>query len=212
MGALERDDYYYDKLKSEMSVYEYNNFIRHQCNPRYRFELCDGYIVMMAGGATPNHHRISGFIFSAIHQYLKGKKCEVFQDINVYLFDGEIGKCENAFQPDVAVCCDKSKFTNTGYEGVPLFVVEVISLSTARHDYIVKLEKYMRYGVKEYWIVDLFKNQILVYINEGNGIPKPKRLSFDEKIKISVFEDISIDFPELFRILYEDENFEDSLN
>ena len=32
-----------------------------------RFELVNGYIYMMAGNASSNHQRISGFIFSEIY-------------------------------------------------------------------------------------------------------------------------------------------------
>jgi Uma2 family endonuclease len=211
MGALAREYEYADVQKSEMTVYEYRNFIRRLKDPRFRFELCDGYLVMMAGGASPIHHQICGYIARSIGNYLEGKKCKVFQDMNLYLYNDDIGKCKNAFQPDVMICCDRGKYTSHGFEGVPDFIVEVISQSTARHDYITKLEKYMQFGVKEYWIVDIFKDQILVYLSQENGPPLVKQRSFDNKIKISIFEDLKIDFPELFRMLYEDETFEDSL-
>jgi len=41
-----------------------------------------------------------------------------------------------------------------GVEGAPDLVIEVVSPSTAERDRGIKLERYRRYGVPEYWIVD----------------------------------------------------------
>ena len=39
------------------------------------------------------------------------------------------------------------------YKGVPTLIVEVVSPSNDSDDYVKKLNLYMRFGVKEYWIV-----------------------------------------------------------
>ncbi len=59
----------------------------------------------------------------------------------------------------------------------------------------------MAFGVKEYWIVDSYKNQILVNINDGEGIPKVYAYSFDDVVKISVLDDFSIDFKEIMKVI-----------
>ena len=95
--------FYNEEDLEETSLKEFIKMINLPKNRNKTFELIDGYIFMMAGNATTNHHRISGYIARKIGNYLEGKKCEVFQDINVYLFDEEIGKCKNVFQPDIMV-------------------------------------------------------------------------------------------------------------
>ena len=66
-------------------------------------------------------------------------------------------------QPDVffvsaerlAICTDR-------VWGAPDLTVEVLSLGTHRHDRVVKVNWYRRYGVRECWLVDLFARHIEV--------------------------------------------------
>lgn len=45
---------------------------------------------------------------------------------------------------------------------VPEIVVEVVTPTSARRDYDEKPDEYLEFGLKEYWIVDPKKRQILV--------------------------------------------------
>ncbi len=203
MGAAFKYDYF--RFKDSLSAATHDEFIEFINKPENTgksFELLNGFILMMAGNATGTHHRICSFFMRKIGYYLEGKKCEVFQDINVHLFHDNIKDSKNVFQPDIMVGCDRDKVTNHGYEGSPEFVVEVISKSTARKDYIYKLAQYMEYGVKEYWIVDPFKNQIFVYLNDGpEEPPEVFAYTFNDTVKISVLDDLSIDFKEIMKII-----------
>ena len=186
----------------EMSVKEFIKFINLPENRDKTFELIDGYAVMMAGNASSNHQRISGYIFNKIYNHLAGKKCEVFQDLNIYLFKKSFGKCKNVYQPDILVGCDKDKMTDKGYEGTPEFIVEVVSKSTAGNDYFVKSKIYMEFGVKEYWIADLLKKQIVVFINDDNkDRPDVYKYKFTDEITIGIFGDLNIDFNEILKIV-----------
>jgi Uma2 family endonuclease len=46
-------------------------------------------------------------------------------------------------------------------EWLPELVIEVISLGSETRDYFEKLEEYLKFGVKEYWIVDFPRRQML---------------------------------------------------
>jgi Uma2 family endonuclease len=212
MGALERDDYYYNEEDDKLTVDEFLEYIDTQDNNLYRYELCDGYIVMMAGNTSFLHQNICSYLARKIGNYLEGKPCTVVQDTYIFLSANKSKNSENIFQPDVMVCCDKSKETRHGYEGAPEFIIEVISKSTSRYDYVVKKQKYMLYGVKEYWIVDIFKKQIIVHINTGSNTLKIKKLSFNDVIPVSIFEGLSIDFNEVKKLVNEDKNFANTFN
>ena len=188
-------EYYYGH-EDELSVDDFDSFVAHPFNKNKKFELIDGQVVLMAGNASPNHQIIKGEIFGEIRNYLKGKTCRVFDDLNLYLFREGLGKCKNIYQPDIMVCCDESKITRRGYEGVPDLVVEVISKSTGDYDYGNKRNNYIRYGVRELWIADLFINQISV--DKGGATYKYK---FDDVLKVSIFPDLSIDFAEILAIV-----------
>ena len=189
-----------ENLKLEFNINHYIDYINNPINRDKTFELMDGQIVM-SGGASSNHHRISGYIFNKIYNFLESKQCEVFQDINFYLFKDSIENCHNVFQPDIIIGCDKSKMTNKGYEGIPEFVVEVVSKSTAQYDYSFKCSRYMRFGVKEYWIVDSYADQILVYTN--TDLVKIKRYTFEDVITLHTFDGLSIDFSEILKLIGE---------
>lgn len=188
-------------ISQEMSFDEFMRFIDLPENQDKTFELISGYVVAMAGNTTSKHQSISGDIARIIGNYLKGKECKVFQDLNVFLYRVDINKCDKIFQPDVFIGCNRSKMTDRGYEDTPEFVAEVISKSTARNDYFTKCSYYMEYGVKEYWIVDLFANQILVYLNQEEESPIVHKYTFDDQVKVSLFDGLYIDFKEVLASL-----------
>jgi Uma2 family endonuclease len=167
---------------------------------------------MMAGNASFLHQSICGYLTRKIGNYLEGKPCTVVQDTFIFLSNNVSKNCENIFQPDVMICCDKSKETRNGYEGAPEFIIEVISQSTSRYDYVVKKQKYMLYGVKEYWIVDIFKKQIIVHINTGRSTQIIKKYFFNDVIPVSNFDGLSIDFNEVKKLVNEDKNFANTFN
>nr|WP_243122258.1 Uma2 family endonuclease [Clostridium thermarum] len=65
--------------------------------------------------------------------------------------------------PDISIICDKKGFTESKYIGVPALIVEILSPSNQSHDLITKLNLYMKYCVKEYWIVNPMLDFITVY-------------------------------------------------
>ncbi|MCL2462824.1 MAG: Uma2 family endonuclease [Defluviitaleaceae bacterium] len=190
-----------EDLGPEMSLEEFENFISLPENQNTTYELVEGHPVMMSGNATTNHQRICGYIARKLGNYLEGKTCEAFQDLNVYLYRENVEKCANVFQPDVMVGCDKDKMAGRGYEGSPELVIEVVSKSTARNDYLYKYMYYMDYGVSEYWIVDMFADQIIVYVNGGENPPTIFKYTFADTVKVGIFEDFSVDFKEISAII-----------
>jgi Uma2 family endonuclease len=66
-------------------------------------------------------------------------------------------------EPDVIVVCDKDKIKDFGIYGAPDFVLEVLSKSTHNKDMTLKLSKYQAAGVLEYWIIDPYKEKLLIY-------------------------------------------------
>jgi len=51
--------------------------------------------------------------------------------------------------------------------GPPDLVVEVLSPGTARHDLVAKRAVYERYGIREYWVVDLKTRTLLQLVLDG---------------------------------------------
>ncbi len=71
--------------------------------------------------------------------------------VNVYLDD------YNVPQPDVLfISSERQTIINAdGIFGAPDLVVEIISPTSAARDRVEKLKLYERFGVKEYWLIEL---------------------------------------------------------
>ncbi len=152
-----------------------------------RAELIDGTMYMMA---PPNsrHQQISMLLSVEISNYIKEKKgdCMVFAaPFAVFLNNDD----KLYVEPDISVICDRSKVTDRGCNGAPDWIIEIVSASSRRMDYIVKLFKYRAAGVREYWIVDPEKSRIMVYNfeNESGG-----EYSFSEPVPSGIFDDLAI--------------------
>ena len=88
-------------------------------------------------------------------------------------------------QPDVFVVCDKKKIIGGRIEGAVDLAIEVISPSTKKKDFTIKLQKYMEAGTREYWLVDPDKQKVIVYLLE-NG-PDPFLYTFEDEIPVHIF-------------------------
>ena len=104
------------------SVYNLNSF---------KEEIIDGKVYYILSSANPRHGRIIGNIYLIFMSYLKGKTCEVFTDtIDVFLNEEGTDKVIS----DVSVLCDPERFTDIGYNGIHILIVEVISSTSIKRD------------------------------------------------------------------------------
>jgi Uma2 family endonuclease len=171
-------------------------------------ELIDGLVYDMSPANT-KHINIQNNLITIIRQYLKGKRCRAFTEIGVYLDK------DNYFIPDLVVVCDRNKITDRGIEGVPDFVVEVLSLSTRKKDITVKKNTYERFGVKEYWIISPKDEAIEVYLlkdgkyeldnvyhnaseAEMEYMTEEEKKEIHLSLKISLYDDLEIQTKDIF--------------
>ena len=148
-----------------------------------RAELIDGVIYDMAPSPSTEHQEISMVISTEIYQYIKNNKgqCKVFSaPYDIQLSDNTI------VIPDISVICDKNKITNKRCVGAPDWVIEIVS-TNAINDYLIKLNLYQTYGVREYWIVDPKKQSVTVY-HFGDDFDT-ERYSFSETIPVWIYKD-----------------------
>lgn len=168
-----------------------------------RAELIDG-ILYMFSAPTTNHQAIAGAIHSQLLSFIRSKKGKCFPFISP--IDVQLD-CDNKtmLQPDVILICSRDKIIRRGIYGAPDFVVEVLSRSTRKKDMVIKLHKYHNAGVREYWMIDPDKKEILVYDFEAEETPV--RYTFEDAVPVAVLNnECTIDFKELYdeiRFLYE---------
>ena len=158
-------------------------------------ELIDGQIYYMSAPSRV-HQEILNFINTEINIYLRSKKgpCKVYPaPFAVKLFKDDD---KTIVGPDISVICDPNKLTDRGCTGAPDWIIEIISPSTASHDYIQKLGLYADAGVREYWIVNPIKETIFVYHLEETRF-EVIAYTFQDKIMANIYHDLWIDFKEL---------------
>lgn len=159
-----------------------------------RAEVFEGQIYYMAS-PSQIHQTILTELLVSIRSYLKkkGSNCQVFPaPFDVKLSDHPL----TLVQPDIMIVCDKDKLDGKRCNGAPDFVIEIISPNNPSDDYIRKLYYYKSYGVREYWIVDPRSQTILVYFFEQDSF-NVRQYSFQDKIKVNIYDDLWIDFAEL---------------
>lgn len=132
-------------------------------NIKIKTELIDGKIFMMSPRLRVEHATVCTNIASEFRSYLKGKTCRAFCDgVDVFLDEN------NRFIPDTMIVCNPDIIKHDGIHGAPDLVVEVLSKTTAKNDRSKKKYTYAKYGVKEYWIVDVWSKSVEVYYNQDN--------------------------------------------
>lgn len=151
-----------------------------------RAELIDGKIYNMAPPSRA-HQRVLGAIYRKIADYIDAHQgiCEV----NIAPFAVFLNDDINYVEPDISVVCDLSKLDEKGCHGAPDWIIEIVSPSSKRMDYFVKLFKYRTDGVKEYWIVDSDKNRITVYNFMHDTI---EEYSFGEEVPVGIYDGFTI--------------------
>jgi Uma2 family endonuclease len=91
------------------------------------------------------------------------------------------------------IICDPSKIGKGYCEGAPDLGVEILSPGTRRRDLITKHAKYAEAGVREYWIVDIEAQTVVVYDFEHEGLPKI--CGFDTPVPVGIWKgECLIDF------------------
>lgn len=160
-----------------------------------RAELIDGHLVYNQSAPSRIHQTILSELHIAIGQYIKSKKgsCRVYPaPFAVKLKEDK----KTIVEPDISVICDRNKLTDKGCTGAPDWIIEIVSPSNSSYDYITKLNLYADAGVREYWIVDPSKGSIFVYYLEQKNF-KAEAHTFQDKIKVNIYEDLYINFAEL---------------
>lgn len=129
-------------------------------------EKIDGIIYDMSPSPNYLHGVVNGNIYTIIKNSLKDSLCLVFMENLDFKYHPE--KNDDYVIPDIMIVCDRNKIKGGSYTGVPKFVVETLSPSTAMRDLAAKKTIYETAGVLEYWIVSPKECGVQIYyLNDG---------------------------------------------
>lgn len=167
---------YAAKKQGEYTIEDYLGFPDER-----RCEIIDG-VVYDLSSPTAVHQEIAGEIFYQLKDHVRKNKgpCRVF----IAPLDSALEE-NTIVQPDVMIQCDPERKDLIG-NPLPDLVAEVVSPSSKKNDYLLKLEKYKNSGVREYWIVDHKRGTVTVYLlDEDFDI---KTYDFFDKIPVSIWD------------------------
>lgn len=161
-----------------------------------RVELIDGFFYYMDSPST-RHQLIGGEIYAQIRNFIRKYKGGCIPFISPT--DVQLDRDEKTIlEPDVFIVCDPSKITEKRIYGNPDFVVEILSPSTSRKDRYIKAKKYKYAGVKEFWLVDPKKKNVLVYSFDDDDSDDVTMYGFKDKITVGIYGGkLQIDFADI---------------
>lgn len=103
-------------------------------------------------------------------------------------------------EPDVlVVLSDQNVLTEKHIHGAPAIVAEVHSHGTRKRDQTLKRDLFDRHGVREYWMVDPDRDQVIVYRRVADGsFPLAATLDASETLTTPLLPGWSLSLAKLF--------------
>lgn len=98
-----------------------SDFNKIKTNDENKYELIDG-IVSMSPRPNIKHQEVMGNLYLIIGNFLKGKQCKVFTEI-------ELEYENNVLIPDISVICGLENTNIQRYKKAPEIVIEILSPS-----------------------------------------------------------------------------------
>ncbi len=120
-----------------------------------RYEIIDGIRYDFQASPTLEHQLVVTQLCNELHSTCQSTGTLIVAPMDVHLDEN------NIVQPDLIYVANENRsILRTRIEGVPDLLVEILSKSTGTHDKVRKKALYERFGVREYWIVDIYHRTI----------------------------------------------------
>lgn len=148
---------------------------------RKKDEKIDSVIYDMSPSPGYQHGIINGNIYSLIKGGLKESLCLVFMENLDYRYHPEVN--DDYLCPDIMIICDRKQLKGGSYSGVPKFIVETLSPSTAKRDRAEKKDIYEKAGVEEYWIVTPQGKTVEIYWLESGRYVLEQSYIFQDNVE-----------------------------
>ena len=109
------------------------------------------------------HQFIQGNLYFAVKTFLENHSLPFeicFSPMAVELCSG--GILDSVVRPDIFLIEAGADIPDDVYRGVPLWIAEIADPSSAAQDYVDKAQLYHYHGVREYWVINDWKRQVMV--------------------------------------------------
>lgn len=143
-----------------------DDYLAWEATQTERHDYVDGEVFAMAG-AEDRHVTVTGNVYMALRQHLRGTPCRTFMADMKLQAEAE----SSYFYPDVLVTCSAADAESRQLKREPTLIVEVLSPSTEAYD---RGEKFRRYrqitSLREYALVDIDRRQVDVFRQQPDGL------------------------------------------
>jgi len=137
-----------------------------EAQPGYIYELSKG-VVIVSDVPNPPHlaqlnairRQLAAYDLAnsnVIHAIAGGGECKVL-----------LWEQESERHPDLAVYKSPPPQEDVWATWIPDLVIEIVSPDSEHRDYVEKRQEYLSFGVREYWIVDASREEVLVLRRRG---------------------------------------------
>ena len=173
---------------------------------RKKDEKINGVIYDMSPSPGFKHGIINSNILAIIKQGLKDSLCLVFMENLDFKYHPDIN--DDYLCPDIMIVCDRKYLKGGAYYGVPKFIAETLSHSTAKKDKTEKKDIYENVGVEEYWIVSPQGSVEIYYLQDGRYVleqnymlqedKEDENYNAEQEIFLKAFPHIKMTLSEIF--------------
>ena len=146
---------------------------------RKKDEKINGVIYDMSPAPGYQHGIINNNINTIIKTRLKNSLCLVFMENLDFKYQPDIN--DDYLCPDIMLICDRKHLKGGSYSGIPKFIVETLSPSTAKRDRSEKKDIYEKAGVEEYWIVSPQGAVEIYYLENGKYVLEQSYILQEDK-------------------------------
>ena len=146
---------------------------------RKKDEKINGIVYDMSPMPGFKHGIINNNINAIIKYGLKDSLCLVFIVNLDFKYHPDVN--DDYLCPDIMIVCERKHLKGSFYSGVPKFIAETLSPSTAKKDKTVKKDIYEQAGVAEYWIVSPRGFVEIYYLEDGKYVLNQSYMLEDDK-------------------------------
>ncbi|MBE9216386.1 Uma2 family endonuclease [Plectonema cf. radiosum LEGE 06105] len=150
---------------TQQRYYTPEEYLELEATANHKSEYVDGEIIPMAGAST-NHNRIAGNLYSAANFAFRKENYEVFiSDVRLW-----IPKRRIYTYPDVMIVAGEAEYYDNRTDTIlnPQVIIEVLSKSTKGYDKQGKFETYRTIeSFQEYLLIDQTKIRVEQYSKTG---------------------------------------------
>jgi Uma2 family endonuclease len=159
----------------------------------WRHELVEGELIV-SPAPSPLHQLLLYALYGLMHSHVVKRRLGLLLGAPIDVKFSDL----DGLQPDICFIAAgrAGVLTSRFINGAPDLVVEILSPSSTRHDLRTKRERYERFGVREYWVLDPDSERMLVH-RLIDGLYQTE-LGDQTRIRSEVIDGFVLDVPKLF--------------